>query len=113
MKPLYRQGIPTADDYFGQLDIILETVALEQLDVQRVRAVDVQDQSGFVILMEDILDYYDDKIGYTQYRKLWQSIEAQDAAASYPGPVPVEPVEQEDQPEDSETPISLLPILIK
>ena len=69
---LRRQGTPSTEDYFGQLDVILSVVAQEKLDVDSVRTIDVEDQTGFIIPMEHLLDFHNDNMDYDEYRNLWQ-----------------------------------------
>jgi hypothetical protein len=68
---LTRNGPISLADYFGQLDIIHSVVAQDKPDVHRVRTVDIDEQTGFVVFMEHLLDYYSDQMDYDEYRNLW------------------------------------------
>jgi hypothetical protein len=73
---LRRHGTPSTEDYFGQLDIILSVIAQEKLEVNRVRTIDVDDQTGFIISMEHLLEFHNDNMEYDEYRNLWEYFES-------------------------------------
>jgi len=66
-----RQGPVSLADYFGQLDIIHSVVAQDKPEVHRVRTIDIDEQTGFVVFMEHLLDYYQDQMDYDEFRNLW------------------------------------------
>ena len=69
---LRRQGSPSQEDYFGQLDVILDVIATKRPDVDRVRTLDVEARSGFVVEMGDLLEFHQAALEYDQYRARWQ-----------------------------------------
>jgi len=70
------QGTPSTEDYFGQLDVILSVVAQEKLEVDSVRTIDVDDETGFVVSMEHLLEFHNDNMEYDEYRNLWEYFES-------------------------------------
>lgn len=73
---LSRQGTPSTEDFFGQLDIILGVIAQEKLEADSIRTINVDNQTGFIILMEHLVNFYNDRMEYDEYRNQWEYFES-------------------------------------
>lgn len=68
---LQRSGSPNLQDYFGQLGSIHGVIAESNLAVRSVRTFDIDGLNGFVVQLDDLLDFYDGRMSYDDYRSRW------------------------------------------
>lgn len=68
---LRRRGEPSYNDYFGQLGTIHGVVAELEPNASAVRTTDVEGLNGFVVQMDDLLDYYHGRLNFDEYRNRW------------------------------------------
>ena len=70
-----RQGSPSMNDYFGQLGTIHGVIAVNEPDAAVVRTVDADAGNGYVVAMEDLLDFFHGRIDFETYRARWEYFE--------------------------------------
>lgn len=68
---LEQRGQSSLADNWGQLGIVHGVIARNEPDVTTVRTIYIIDQDGFIVRMDDLLDHYNGRMEFEDFRKLW------------------------------------------
>lgn len=72
---LEQHGQNSIADNWGHLGIIHGVIAENELDVDTVRTLYVTDKDGFVVQMNDLLDFHHDRLSFDVFRARWRWFE--------------------------------------